>query len=166
MEVERMNAEYAVSNYKKWVVRKNVLYVQLKSFVGITEREYIESLTFLQPQNERVQTSSISDKTSKIALCYKNKLKNENEDLLKYLQEEYKAICGEMSFLEYGISTLSGYMPSLINDMVVKGMKWDALMAKYHISHSMVAKYRRKAIKELDILYSERNRLDIEYMLS
>lgn len=166
MEVERMNAEYAVNNYKKWVVRKNVLCVQLKSFVGITEREYIESLTFLQPQDERVQTSNISDKTAKIALCYKNKLKKENEDLFKYLQEEYKSICDEMSFLEYGISTLSGYMPSLINDMVVKGMKWDELMAKYHISHSMVAKYRRKAIKELDVLYDERNRLDIEYMLS
>lgn len=42
MEAGRMNAEYAVNNYKKWVVRKNILYVQLKSFVGITEREYIE----------------------------------------------------------------------------------------------------------------------------
>ncbi|MDO4301929.1 MAG: hypothetical protein Q4D26_11135 [Clostridia bacterium] len=161
-----MNAEYAFNNYKNWVVRKNILYVQLKNFVGITEREYIESLTFFQPQDERVQTSGISDKTSKIALNYKDKLKNENEDLLKYLSEEYRLICREMDFLEYGISTLSGYMPSLINDMVVKGMKWDELMAKYHISHSMVAKYRRKAIKELDVLYSERNRLDIEYMLS
>lgn len=161
-----MNAEYAISNYGKWVIRKNVLDIQLKNFVGITEMEYIESLTFLHPQGERVQNGDISDKTSKIALCYKDKVKNENEDLFRYLKDEYKLICKEMSFLEYGISTLSGYMPSLINDMVVEGMKWDKLMAKYHISHSMVAKYRRKAIRELDVLYAERNRLDIEYMLS
>lgn len=161
-----MNAEYAFSNYKNWAVRKSVLDIQLRNFIGITESEYIESLTFLQPQEERVQTSGVSDKTSKIALCYKDNLKKENADLLNYLKEEYSSICKEMKFLEYGISTLSGYMPSLINDMVIKGMKWYELMAKYHISHSMVAKYRRKAIKELDVLYTERNRLDIEYMLS
>ena len=122
-----MNAREAINNYKKWLVRKNILDMQLRNFVGITEKDCIERMTFSQPQEERVQTSGITNKTAKIALNYKNEMAKENEELLKYLIDEYKTICDEMRFLEYGISVLSGYMPDLIGDMVIKGMKWEEL---------------------------------------
>ena len=41
----------------------------------------------------------------------------------------------------------------------------EELMMKYHISHTMVAKYRKKAIKELDALYEERDRQTESFIL-
>ena len=45
------------------------------------------------------------------------------------------------------------------------GEQDEELMMKYHISHTMVAKYRKKAIKELDALYEERDRQTESFIL-
>ena len=49
--------------------------------------------------------------------------------------------------------------------MAVERFTWEELMMKYHISHTMVAKYRKKAIKELDVLYEERDRQTESFIL-
>ena len=38
--------------------------------------------------------------------------------------------------------------------MVIEGLTWDDLAAKYHVSRTMVAKYWKKAKRELEILYT------------
>jgi len=43
-------------------------------------------------------------------------------------------------------------------DLLDEDVTWDAMMEKYHVSHSMIAKYRKKAIKELNIQYELRDR--------
>lgn len=58
-----------------------------------------------------------------------------------------------------------GTHPEIVWDMAVERFTWEELMMKYHISHTMVAKYRKKAIKELDALYEERDRQTESFIL-
>lgn len=37
-------------------------------------------------------------------------------------------------------------------------MTWDIMMERYHVSHTMIAKYRKAALKELDKQYELRDR--------
>lgn len=62
-------------------------------------------------------------------------------------------------------AALSGKLPEIVWDMAVERFTWEELMMKYHISHTMVAKYRKKAIKELDALYEERDRQTESFIL-
>ena len=47
-----------------------------------------------------------------------------------------------------------------------KGMDWQELSEKYGVSHTMIGKYRRKALKEMDVFYEIREKNDLEVMLS
>ena len=38
-------------------------------------------------------------------------------------------------------------------------MTWDIMMDRYHVSHTMIAKYRKAALKELDKQYELRDRI-------
>ena len=161
-----MTAEKALKSYKSWITRKNVLEIQLKNITTTLEKDMIDSMNFFQPYEEFIKTSSISDKTPKIALNYKHMALKGSMDSYKYLRSEYINLCNETSFLEFCISKLNGYLPSLIWDMVVENKTWEQVMSKYHISHSMVAKYRKKAIRELNVFYAERDEIEMSYILS
>lgn len=71
----------------------------------------------------------------------------------------------ELDFFEHAVRGLSGKLPEIVWDMAVERFTWEELMMKYHISHTMVAKYRKKAIKELDALYEERDRQTESFIL-
>ena len=128
-----MTAEKALKSYKSWITRKNVLEIQLKNITTTLEKDMIDSMNFFQPYEEFIKTSNISDKTPKIALNYKHMALKESMDSYKYLRSEYINLCNETSFLEFCISKLSGYLPSLIWDMVVENKTWEQVMSKYHM---------------------------------
>jgi len=48
----------------------------------------------------------------------------------------------------------------------VEGMDWQSLSEKYGVSHTMIGKYRRKALQEMDVIYSIREKTEAEVMLS
>ena len=50
-----------------------VMKMQLCSFAGISETEVIDSMYFTGQEEERVQTSGVSDKTARIALTYRKR---------------------------------------------------------------------------------------------
>ena len=50
--------------------------------------------------------------------------------------------------------------------MVVEGMEWQELSEKYGVSHTMIGKYRRKALKEMEVFYEIREKNDLEVLLS
>lgn len=47
---------------------------------------------------------------------------------------------------------------SIITDLLDEDMTWDIMMERYHVSHTMIAKYRKAALKELDKQYELRDR--------
>ena len=148
------------------VMKRTCLENQIKNFRGITEEEMIDSLQFSQPDGERVQTSGVSDKTARIAVSYRNKMNIINKEWQEHLEKKNAVIVEELIFFESAVLSLSGILPEFISDMVMKGVSWDELANKYHISRTMVAKNRKKAIRELECLYIIQDKAVAEYILS
>lgn len=147
------------------VMKRTCLENQIKNFRGITEEEMIDSLQFSQPDGERVQTSGVSDKTGRIAVSYKDKVEKINKEWQEHLESKHAVLMEEIIFFESAVLSLSGILPAFISDMVIKSVSWDDLAAKYHISRTMVAKNRKKAIRELEILYAIYDKEMAEYIL-
>ncbi|MCQ4794879.1 hypothetical protein NE604_04375 [Anaerofustis stercorihominis] len=139
---------------------------QIKNFKGISETEMIESMNFCSPEGERVQTSNISNKPASIALNYHARMKEINREWYEHLEKRYLMLSEDVRFFEAALTALSGYLPDFMTDMVVHGCTWDYLCEHYHISRTMVAKNRRKAIVELDELYRKHDDEMVSYMLS
>ena len=148
------------------VMERSCLENQIKNFKGLTELEMIDSLQFSQPDGERVQTSGISDKTARIAVSYKDKVNSINKEWQEHLEKKHAVLMEEIIFFESAVLSLSGILPKFISDMVIKGLSWDNLADKYHISRTMVAKNRKKAIRELEALYIIQDKAVAEYILS
>ena len=89
-----------------------------------------------------------------------------NQEWYEHLEKQYLMLDEEIRFFEAALSSLSGYLPEFMTDMVINGCTWDYLCEHYHISRTMVAKNRRKAIRELEELYGKRDAEQISYMLS
>ena len=117
-------------------------------------------------ESERVQTSNISNKPASIALNYHERMDQINQEWYEHLEKQYLMLDEEIRFFEAALSALSGYLPEFMADMVVNGCTWDYLCEHYHISRTMVAKNRRKAIRELEELYAQRDAEMVSYMLS
>lgn len=139
---------------------------QIKNFKGISETEIIESMNFSSPEGERVQTSNISNKPASIALNYHARMEEINREWYEHLEKRYLMLSEDVRFFEAALTALSGYLPDFMTDMVVHGCTWDYLCEHYHISRTMVAKNRRKAIVELDELYRKHDDEMVSYMLS
>jgi hypothetical protein len=139
---------------------------QIKNFKGISETEMIESMNFSSPEGERVQTSNISNKPASIALNYHARMEEINREWYEHLEKRYLMLSEDVRFFEAALTALSGYLPDFMTDMVVHGCTWDYLCEHYHISRTMVAKNRRKAIVELDELYRKYDDEMVSYMLS
>lgn len=153
-------------SYQQMVMERNCLENQIMNFQGITESEMIESMNYVQPSGERVQTGGVSDKTSRIAINYKNRMNRINREWQEHLAKKHAALVEELLFFESAILSLRGILPYFISDMVIDGLTWDDLAAKYHVSRTMVAKYRKKAIRELEILYTIHDKQMEDYILS
>ena len=157
--------EKIMQEYRQMVMERSCLENQIKNFKGLTELEMIDSLQFSQPDGERVQTSGISDKTARIAVSYKDKVNSINKEWQEHLEKKHAVLMEEIIFFESAVLSLSGILPAFISDMVIKGLSWDDLAAKYHISRTMVAKNRKRAIRELENLYAIYDKEMAEYIL-
>lgn len=78
LEEDSMRAEMMFKEYKNMKRELSVLEFQLRRFEGVNEEEILEAMCFSHPVgDERIQTSTISDKTAKIALNYKHVAESE-----------------------------------------------------------------------------------------
>lgn len=158
--------EKIMQEYQQMVMERTCLENQILNFKGITETEMIDSMYFSHPEGERVQTSGVSEKTATIAMIYRNKMERINLEWREHLEKKHSMLAEELIFFEAAILSLSGILPDFISDMVIEGLTWDDLADKYHVSRTMVAKYRKKAIRELQILYAVHDKEIAEYILS
>lgn len=161
-----MDVENLFKEYSKWKKEMKFLEFELSRFQGVPYDDVIESLCFSNPQEERVQNSSISDKTGKTALIYRQVKERMDDEWFEFLIVQYKSLKEQREFFEYAVRQLSGKLPDIIRDMVMEKMSWQELMIKYSVSHAMIGKYRKKAVEELQMIYTLRTQNSDNYMLS
>ncbi len=158
--------EKLLKDYPQMVQERNCLAHQLAHFRGVTAEEVIESMYTPRQDCERVQTSTLSDKTAQIALEYQNRMERLNREWYGQLEKQLYAVTDEVVFLESALESLSGKLPDIMRDLVVNRLSWNEIAEKHYVSRSMIAKYRKKAIDELDVLYRKRDTNTARFILS
>lgn len=161
-----MKAREMFKEYRKMKQEILVLEFQLQNFDGVSDTDVIESMNYARPQGERVQTGETADKTGKTAIYYRRVKSRMDDDWYDSLFERYEYLNEEVTFFEFAVTQLSGRLQEFVRELIMERMSWDELSIKYHISRSMIGKYRKKAEKELDAMYEFRDKMEAEYFLS
>lgn len=162
-----MKAEMMMKEYRQMKMELQVTEMQLSRFTGVSENDIISSMVFSHPDNEeRVQTSTLSDKTAKVAMNYRKVMERENDEWYDFLLKRYRKLSEEISFFEESVRRLPGCLPEIIMDLLGEDATWDEVAVRHHISRRTVGNYRKQAIKELDAMYAVRESCVADYMLS
>lgn len=157
--------EKLLKDYPKKLQDRDCLVHQLAHFKGLTAEEVIDSMYTPRQDGERVQTSNISDKTSQIAMVYQERRERLNQEWYEQIEKELQAVNEEIVFLESAIDSLSGKLAAIMRDMVINRLSWNELAERHYVSRSMIAKYRKKAMRELESLCSKRDADTLRFML-
>ena len=147
--------EELLKSYPEMVQKRDCLAYQIAHFRGLSVEEVIQSMYTPRQDGERVQSSTVSDKTAQIALTYQERRERMNREWYEHLEAQLKELSDDLSFLEAAIHSLTGVQADIMWDMVVEQMKWDAIERKYRISHTTLYRQRRKAISRLENLYAQ-----------
>ena len=141
-----MTAEVMMKEYKNMKKELTVTEFQLRQFQGVSEQDMIDSMLYSHQEGERVQTSTLSDKTANIAVKYKAAMERENDEWYGFLFHRYMFLKEELDFFEHAVNGLDERHRSIITDLLDEDMTWDIMMERYHVSHTMIAKYRKAAL--------------------
>ncbi|MGT2867076.1 helix-turn-helix domain-containing protein [Streptococcus fryi] len=160
-------AERLFMNYEMMQKEVKLLRHQLENFVGITEDEMIDTMVFGGQSDEpRVTMTKRHDRTETIALSFREKTVAANRELYQFLSDRYLKLTQDLAFFETAIKQLPEDLSTFVVDLVVKGESWDNLMVKYHISRSSITRWKKRAIKELDVIYQLKEQQLVDYLLS
>ena len=158
--------EAILKSYPEMVQKRNCLAYQIAHFKGLSAEEVIESMYTPRQDGERVQTSTISDKTAQIAMVYQERtLRSYSPGGILIALAAARLGNDEVTFLEAAIQALPGTQAGIMWDMIVEQMKWDAIEGKYRISHTTLYRQRQRAISELEKLYAHQDHDLAAYML-
>ena len=162
-----MKAEAMFKEYRTMKKELSVLQFQMSRFQGVDENDLILSMQFSHPEEgERVQTSNISDKTASAAMNYRQIMERENDEWFDFLWSRYRYVSEEISFFESSVAALPGNLSGVMRDLVEGELTWESIAMKYHVTTAMIAKYKKKALCELEAMYELRDRQTEAYILS
>ena len=162
-----MTAEQMFRDYKAFKREISTLEFQLGQFQGISDHDVIRSMTFQKTVGEeRVQNNTRSDKTASAAIHYRKVMERENEEWFQSILCRYRYVKEEIEFFEYSVSELGNVLSDIVMELLDGGLTWDGIALNHHVSRTMVAKYKKAAIKELNARYELRDRQTESYILN
>ena len=151
------------THYKSMCKELAMVSYEIAHFTGISQEDIIEALTFIRFDGDRIQFSGIQRRTEMIALNSKEIAVNENHEWLDYLLKRYEYLDDEISFFEFCIRQMGEKKSDIIFELLDGDLTWDQIANAYYISRSMVAVYRKEAIKELNRCYEMRDEMRAKY---
>ena len=158
--VEKMIKEYPDMKFER-----SCLLNQMKS-LKITEEDVIYSMCFSHPEGERVQTSGLSDKTAKVALSFRDRQRQMEEERYNFLFEKYQHLDEEITFLEEMIADIPGEIGEIMSELVIKGDTWENVCFSHCIGTHKLSDMRKQGIKILIRAYQRRESMVASYLLS
>lgn len=158
--------EKIISEYPQMVREREHLKKQMEAQEFLSADELISAMSFSHPDGERVQSSDLSDKTARIALGYREKLEQINEELIVPMQKRYAVLDNEISFLEDTICNLPEDLAHVMHKLVLEGLTWEEVSQEMFISVTKLQKLRKAAIDNLIRAYQKRESEQIRILLS
>ena len=158
--VEKMIKEYPDMKFER-----SCLLNQMKS-LKITEDDVIYSMCFSHPEGERAQTSGLSDKTAKVALSFRDRQRQMEEERYNFLFDKYQHLDEEITFLEETIADIPGEIGEIMSELVIKGDTWENVCFSHCIGTHKLSDMRKQGIKILIRAYQRRESMVASYLLS
>ena len=148
--------EKMISEYPQMVRERDSLRKQLESCEFLSADELINAMSFSHPEGERVQSSNISDKTTKVAMEYQERLDKINSELIGPMQKRYDALDEEITFFEESVRGLPDNMADIMIALFLEGVTWDNLEVDFLMNRRTISDYRKNAISCLVRMYQRR----------
>lgn len=158
--------ERMIKEYPQMVLERNVLRHQMEHFKGVTAEEVIESMYTPHNDSERVQTSTLSDKTAQIAMSYHERMERINREWYAHIAKQYEILNEQVVFFEYALASLPQPHADIMQDMFLHQMTWDALEGKYNVCRMTLTRYRKKALADLSLVYDRHEQQTLSFLLS
>ncbi|KOF56135.1 hypothetical protein AGR56_04240 [Clostridium sp. DMHC 10] len=152
----REYVEYLLKNYREILKDIEQLKFEYKVYKDIEENEVIESLNFSSVSDEKIQSNSVSDKTCKIALIYKEAAKRMNKESREEIYKMIKVSELEISRLNYCIDRLEPNIREVVKEMFFEGLQWKDISRKNSVSEKTLNNYRKKGIDEIVSMFDLR----------
>ena len=145
--------EYLLKNYNEILKDIEQLKFEYDTFKDIETDEVIESLNFSSNSEERIQTSSISDKTCKIALIYNEAAKRMNKESREEIYKMIRVTRIEISRLDYCIDRLEPQVKEVIIKMYQQKENISNIVENLSIGERTVCRYKKKGIEDIINMY-------------
>lgn len=152
----REHVEKLIAEYPKMLSTRAFLKKQIESYEPVTVDDVIDSMTFAQPDGDRVQTGNTSDKTCSIALHFRDRVNQMTEEVIGTWVKEYDYLDEEIGFLERCIRNLSGDQYDVMSMLVLDGASWDEAEGCLSMGRRTIASRRQEAIGQITREYQKR----------
>ncbi|ESV54772.1 hypothetical protein SAG0136_05885 [Streptococcus agalactiae LMG 14747] len=146
-------AEYILTHYNELKSDLEMLKYRLDHFKPVTENEVIASLVFEKSDEPRVNSTPTNQRSEMIALNFREKMIQENEEQLADLSQRYIRLANDLDNFEMTIKFLKGDLYDFAQSMLKTDSNWDSLMREFHISRSTVRNWRRKVLDHVREVY-------------
>ncbi|CNK66911.1 hypothetical protein [Streptococcus agalactiae] len=146
-------AEYILTHYNELKGDLEMLKYRLENFKPVTENEVIGSLVFERSDEPKVTSTPTNLRSEVIALSFRDKMIQENEELLADLIQRYIRLANDLDNFEMAIRFLKDDLAEFAQEMLKPECNWDSLMREFHISRGTVHNWRRKVLDHVRGVY-------------
>lgn len=160
-------AEYILTHYNELKWELEMLKYRLNNFKPVTENEVISSLVFEQSDEPKVTSTPTNQRSEMIALSFREKMVQENEELLSDLSQRYIRLASDLETFDMAIRFLKGDLSEFAVELLKPDCNWDYLMREFHISRGTVHNWRRKLLEHIRQIFVKLGRsLTIELYMN
>ncbi|MBT0906973.1 hypothetical protein KJR05_03525 [Streptococcus parasanguinis] len=145
--------EYIAKHYRDMKIKLSLVQNKLLNYCPISEESVIQSLVFEKNEQEKVSKTKTYDRSELIALSFREKQEQENQEYLSSLLNTYYCLKVDLEYFELVMDLLPDDLKPLAADLIYLGKSWTELEEAYQMSHSTLAYRRRKILKQIRKCY-------------
>ena len=147
---------YLLEHYNQMKSEIDTLKFELRNLNRMKDTEMIEAMTFSSPlrDGEKVDSGSVSDKTTEIALDYREKLERLQREAQQSINSRLRDLCDSTERLDFYISKLPAVQASVLREYYFEDYSWRDLQELKGVSAKTLIRYRDEAVRRLTEMYS------------
>lgn len=149
----RQDILYLLEHYNHMRAEIDTLKYELAHLGQLKDAEIIEAMIFQVPTDERVATSEISDKTTRIALNYQEQMAQLQKDAINEITGRLAYLTATVERLDFYIGKLPALDSAILREHYFEKYSWRELQELKGISTKTLLRHRDEAVKRLVELY-------------
>jgi len=146
---------YLLEHYNQMKSEIDTLKFELRNLNRMKDTEMIEAMTFSSPlkDGDKVDSGSVSDKTTEIALDYRDRLERLRRDARQVVGTRLSDLCTATERLDFYLSKLPAFQASILREYYFENYSWRDLQELKGISAKTLLRHRDEAINRLAEMY-------------